>query len=267
MKVPLIVRWPGTLAPESVNRDLVSFVDLGPTLLSIAGIEIPEHMQGVPFLGPAKGLKRPYIFGARDRIDESYDGVRNLYPEKPYVLPVPYRDRGQTMQELLRLKGTGELSPVQRLWLSETRPAEELYDLVSAPHETENLIDRPELEPTAARLRRALEDWMQEIGDLKDIPESEMVETMWPCGSQPVTDRPILNPFGGTFSIPTEVSITRSTKGASIAYTVQPGENPSWRLYSEPIRLDSATQLRAKAVRYGYKESEEVRAEFIIKAQ
>jgi len=266
IRVPLIIRWPGKIDPATVDRNLVSFVDLGPTVLSIAGIPPPAHIQGRAFLGPYKRPPREYVFGARDRIDESYDWVRavrdqrfklirNFYPEKPYVLPVPYRDRGLTMQDLLRMDKEGTLQGPQRLWLSKTRPPEELYDLQADPHELVNLIDRTQTQPVVSRLRDALEGWMSEIGDKGKIPESEMVASMWPGGKQPVTDQPIVNPFGGDYSSPVTVSIACRTEGASIAYTLEAGENPHWLLYSGPFVIESSGHLRAKAIRYGYKES------------
>jgi arylsulfatase A-like enzyme len=278
LRVPLIIRWPGKLTPATVNSDLVSFVDLAPTVLSIAGIAAPSHLQGQAFLGPDKQPPREYVFGARDRIDESYDWVRavrdqkfklirNFYPEKPYVLPVPYRNRGLTMQDLLRMDKESQLTGPQRIWFSKIRPPEELYDLETDPHEIENLIAQPEFQPVADRLREALEDWMSEIEDKGGIPESEMVAAMWPGGVQPVTDRPTANPGGGGFSAAVEVSIACATEGASIAYTLEAGDGPHWRLYSKPILLDSTTRLRAKAVRYGYQESEELSLEYSVSGE
>jgi hypothetical protein len=278
LRVPLIIRWPGHLTPGGRDRQLVSFVDLGPTVLSLAGLAIPGHMQGKPFLGPEKGPEREYVYAARDRIDESYDWVRavrderfklirNFYPEKPYVLPVPYRDRGLTMQDLLQMNEEGKLEGPQKLWFSETRPAEELYDLRSDPHEIENLIGREDLQDVASRLRTALNSWMAEVGDMGSVPESEMVASMWPEGIQPVTDTPSITPNGGDFSNHVEVSISCGTDGASIAYTLESGERPHWLLYSRPILLKSSCQLRAKAVRYGYQESPEQRIEFAISSK
>jgi N-sulfoglucosamine sulfohydrolase len=79
MHVPLLIRFPekyrhlATASPgETVDR-LVSFVDFAPTLLSLAGIEIPDEMQGRAFLGEQSGEPREYAFGHRDRVDEAFD--------------------------------------------------------------------------------------------------------------------------------------------------------------------------------------------------
>merc|ERR1711964_949342 len=75
IRIPLIIRWPGELSAGSASDQLVSLIDLGPTLLSLARVEIPSHMQGQPFLGPDK-VERQYVFATRDRYDEAYDRVR-----------------------------------------------------------------------------------------------------------------------------------------------------------------------------------------------
>lgn len=275
LKVPLIIRWSGELTPGSVDDQLVSFVDLAPTVLSVAGLEVPDHIQGRAFLGPQTGQPREYIFGARDRIDEAYDHVRavrdkrfkyirNFFPDKPYILPVPYRNRGITMQEILRLDASGGLEGPQLLWAQKSRFPEELYDTEADPDEIVNLIDDPSRQDVAARLRAELDHWMIEIGDLGSVPEAEMVEKMWPGHVQPVTDKPILNPYGGTSDSSIEVSIICSTHGASLAYTFDTGEKPHWLLYSGPIEIASTSTLRVKAIRYGYADSEEVAVPYAI---
>ncbi|WP_264822476.1 sulfatase/phosphatase domain-containing protein [Halocatena marina] len=110
--VPLIVRWPGQIDGGEATDDLVSLVDLGPTTLSVAGVDVPQYIQGRPFLGPeADDECREYVFATRDRYDEEYDMmrsvrderyryVRNYYPERPYVQWIPYRNRHPAMEEL-----------------------------------------------------------------------------------------------------------------------------------------------------------------------
>ena len=67
-----------------------------------------------------------------------------------------------------------------------------------------------------------------------------------------------------TLSEPTEIAIYVPTQGASIAYTTEDGESPRWRLYTGPIRVTTPMMLRAKAIRYGYKESLETRIRFLF---
>jgi N-sulfoglucosamine sulfohydrolase len=287
LRVPLIVRWPGHTPPGSVNQEMVSLIDLAPTVLSMAGVGVPRHMQGRVILGPDTGPEPRYLFATRDRVDTAYDMVRsardrrykyihNFHPELPYVLHVPYRNRTPIMQELLRLHAEGRLNETQRLWLRDQRPVEELYDTESDPHEVRNLAASPEHREVLQRMRGVLDEWMEEISDLGRISEAEMVQRMWPGGVQPQTPQPFIIPRRTTerelkhadritLEGSGEVVLFVPGQGASLAYTTDAGENPRWRLYSGPIRVDRTTTLRARAIRYGYRESPETRAVVEVK--
>ena len=270
LHVPMFVRWPGEIAPGSVTDRLVSFVDFAPTVLSLAGVETPEHIQGRAFLGAAADHPREYVYAARDRMDEAYDMIRairgvrfkyirNFQPEKPFVQRIRYRNRMPLMQELLRLNQEGGLEGPQQLWFRPRKPVEELYDLQSDPHEIRNLAEDPGHQQTLDRLRRALEAWRAEVGDMGRIPEDEMIEQMWPGGKQPITAAPAIHPSGGELGRSVKVALSCPTEGASIAYTIEEGEAPHWRLYTGPIELTTSTRLCARAIRYGYKESPEAK--------
>jgi arylsulfatase A-like enzyme len=140
IRIPLIVRWPGRLEPGSVCDDLVSLIDLGPTVLSLCDVELPRHLQGQPFLGP-QAVPRAYIFASRDRHDEAYDMVRavrdkrykyirNFHPELPYLLWIPYRNRHPVVQEMWRLYAEGKLEGPQKLMFQTRRPPEEPMKLI-----------------------------------------------------------------------------------------------------------------------------------------
>ena len=293
LHVPLIVHIPGQGA--GVDDQLVSFVDLAPTVLSLAGLEPPVHMQGRAFLGPYQDAKpaHDYVFAARDRFDEQYDLVRavrdkrfkyirNYYPEKPYVLWMAYANVMPTMQEMFRLDAEGRLEGPQTLWFRTTRPVHELYDLDADPHEINNLARDPAHRDRLARMQDALDRWMQDINDLGPVSEVDMVEQGWPGGVQPETAAPAIFPRagmatifepdgsvnpaanGGTFDEPVVLTMYSPTQGASIAYTTEEGDNPHWKLFSGPITVRATTTIRAKAIRYGYKESRETVATFTM---
>jgi arylsulfatase A-like enzyme len=82
LHVPFIVRFPEKYAdwspgkPGTKTDRLVSFVDLAATVLSLAGVPIPKHMQGRAFLGAAADEPREYVYAIRDRMAERYDTVR-----------------------------------------------------------------------------------------------------------------------------------------------------------------------------------------------
>jgi len=275
IQVPLIVRWPGVIKPATVSGELVSSIDLGATALSIAGAEIPSHMQGQAFLGEQKAGAREYIFAHRDRMDETYDMIRcvrdkrfkyirNFNPEKPYAQRIAYMDLMPTMQEWRRLAAQGKLEGPQNLFFQDTKPVHELYDTESDPHEINNLAYEPKYREIRHRMSRALEHWMEEIGDLGLVQEDELIERFWPGGVQPVTLNPVIVPNGGRFKGAANVRIACPTHGASIAWTTDDGENPTWKIYTGAIRLVKNSNLRTRAIRIGYKESRESSAYFEI---
>jgi hypothetical protein len=279
--VPLIVRWPGRIEPGSVNNELTSFVDLAPSVLSLAGAPVPRHMHGRALLGDSRQEPPNFIFAARDRHDESYDRVRavrdkrfkylrNYYPEKPYILWLPYRNRMPTMQELLRTKAEGTSRGPVATWLRDQRDPEELYDVEADPHEIKNLAGDPDYKRVLTRMRKALLDWETTTGDMGRIPESQMVRDMWPNGIQPETSSPVIlltstehhqSPVRTdtvSLGVDSTIELHSSTEGASLVWTTDAGDRPHWMLYTTPLRFASSATLRAKAVRYGFRESQVV---------
>ena len=266
--VPLIVRWPGVLEPGTVENRIVSFVDFAPTVLSMAGVAIPPSVQGLPFLGEAATQPRQYAFAARDRMDETYDRIRavrdkrfkyirNYFPEKPYSQNIGFMDQMPTMQEWRRLHAEGSLSGPQRLFF-QAKPVEELYDTVSDPHEIRNLAQDPQHSNTLGRLREQLRQWVSRFGDRGEEPEFSMMERMRPGGryekTQPVRIETVREL---TSSRQIVAGLSCLTEGASIGYTTETGPAARWALYSRPLEFSGPVTLRAKAIRYGYEESDE----------
>lgn len=199
--VPLIVRIPekfrvgGQGGPGTVDDRLVAFVDLAPTVLGLAGVEVPKHMQGRPFLGPDCPPQRRYVYGARDRMDERYDiirsvrdkryrYIRNYEPFKAYYQYMNTPEQGQTMRELRRLHRAGKLSPAAKLFMADTKPLEELYDLDEDPHEINNLASSAAHKDVLERLRAAHAKWMVETRDTGLLPEPDMRERADKLGSE-----------------------------------------------------------------------------------
>jgi uncharacterized sulfatase len=190
-RIPLIVRIPKSLRdddqgkPNTVDDRLVCSVDFAPTVLNLAGVPIPNKLQGQPFLGTKLPPKRKHVFGARDRMDERYDiirtvrdqrfrYVRNFEPLKPYYQYMNTPEKGATMIEIRRAEQSGNLTETMAVFSAATKPAEELYDLENDFHEVNNLADNPEHAGKLAEMRTALKDWQNEIGDVGLIPEAEI---------------------------------------------------------------------------------------------
>lgn len=186
VRVPMIVRWPGVTDPGTVCGDLVNWVDIAPTLLSAAGVPIPDRYQGQVVLGSHKAAPREYIFAGRDRMDAAYDRVRiardhrwhyirNHYPQLPYALRNEYQEVMPATQVMREMNAAGTLIGPASLWMSETKPAEELYDAQQDPEMIHNLADSSEHRGTLERLRATLERFLSEGGDLGAVSERELI--------------------------------------------------------------------------------------------
>jgi hypothetical protein len=181
-------------------------------------------------------------------------------------------------KEMLRLDAEGKLTGPQKAWMAYSRPPEELYDVKADPFQIRNLVDDPKLKPILSELREKHEEWTIETGDLGHMNEPEMINLMWPGGVQPVTDLPyfIINSpeepasknlrTGGAYTFPMTLAFYCPTHGASIVYTLEEKNNPRWQLYAGPLHLKPGSYaIRVKAVRYGYRDSEELKGSFEIR--
>jgi arylsulfatase A-like enzyme len=190
LRVPMIIRFPekwkqlAPSAPGTTSERLVSFVDYGPTLLSLLGLKIPAHMQGKAFLGGAAEQPREYIHGFRDRMDERSDllrcvrdrrwkYIRNYRPDMVWSQYIGYMYEMPTMKVWQKLHDEGKLDEVQDRFFR-TKPAEELYDTEADPWEIRNLAGEPAHRGTLERLRAELRRWILEIRDLGFLPEAEL---------------------------------------------------------------------------------------------
>jgi N-sulfoglucosamine sulfohydrolase len=191
MHVPMIVHAPDKyrhLIPgyreDEKNDQLISFVDIAPTILNLAGAMLPDYVQGKPMFGENASLRRKYAFGARDRADDMYemsrsvtDGryfyVRHFMPHYAFIQPgFIFSDRKDIFKELRRAYQNDELNQEQlKLW--HPKYVEELYDWKTDRHELKNLTNDPEFAEIKAGLKRELHNWMIETKDLGLLPEAE----------------------------------------------------------------------------------------------
>jgi len=190
LRAPLIIRWPRQFssptktfpapkhyAPGKVDDRLLMSIDIGPTLLAIAGAAKPAKMQGDTFLGESAPLPRNYVFGARDRCDETvfrfrtvrthrYRYIRNFTPDRPFLNANEYKERQYPVWNLLKeLDAAGKLTPLQKFLTAPTMPEEELYDITTDPYETQNLAKSPEHQSNLNELRDILTKWIDESND------------------------------------------------------------------------------------------------------
>lgn len=191
LKVPLVVYVPKNFRhklPVSINtrvNGFVSFIDFGPTLLHLAGIDVPKGMDGTPFLGEDISLEqmnaRDEVFGYGDRFDELYafnrtvrkgnfKYSRNFIPYHPKSLFAAYRYKQLAFMQWKEMYEAGELNHIQSSFF-EPQGAEELYDLSKDPYETQNLAQRPEYAKEVKRMRSVLFNHMLDMNDLGLFPE------------------------------------------------------------------------------------------------
>ncbi|QKW22356.1 sulfatase-like hydrolase/transferase [Kitasatospora sp. NA04385] len=200
MRTALIVRFPekwAHLAPRpagSVEEGAVTSVDYGPTVLALAGVAIPDHVQGRPFLGVRRPRPAAYAFGGRDRMDERYDMVRTVRDARYRYLRnyAPHRPWGQQQAFAWLAKGyqswerehlAGRLNAQQeRFW--HPKPHQELYDLHADPDQVHDLADDPRHADTVRRLSRVLDDHIIAINDNGFIPEGSPLEG-WEASRKP----------------------------------------------------------------------------------
>jgi len=192
LHVPMILYIPEKwkhLAPPKYkagvkSERLVGFIDLAPTVLSLAGIKPPAYMQGHAFAGKFCTKAPELMYGFRGRMDERYDMVRSVtdgryvylrqyMPHKIYGQYVNYMFITQTTQVWKKMYDEGKLNAAQRrFW--EKKPPEELYDLENDPDEVNNLADSPAYQAILKRLRQAQREWVVKIRDVGFLPEDEI---------------------------------------------------------------------------------------------
>jgi len=266
IRVPMIVRWPEAWRPRgaepgSLDEQLISFVDLAPTLLELAGVPPPDRLHGRSFAS-RRSPPREYVYAARDRMDEVADrqrAVRDVrfeyilsdHPDLPGGHRLAFRDNLDIVRELRRLHEDGALDPDQEIWFGPVG-RERLFDTASDPWELRNLAADPSHVAILARMRAALDAWLLRVGDTREVPEDEMVARFQPRGRPEVTPPPVIALAGR------RVSIRSETPGASLGYRI---DSQRWRLYTGPFDAPPGARVAAKAVRYGWDESEFVCAD------
>ena len=270
LKIPFMIK--GINGEKGRTNRMISQVDLAPTMLSLAGIEVPKYMEGHAFSGSFEAGERDYIFGSSDRFDEYTDRIRavrnkkylylrNDYPELPKYKDVSYRKQIPMMPTFLELEKEGKLNKIQHSWF-ETKTKEELYDCEKDPYNLNNLVENPEYASVLEKMRNALENHIENRPDLGLEPEALLINQMWPDFEQPVTASVEIRYDGNI------VSLSSSTKGASIAYIIS--DNPKetlnfdsgWKLYKKPFSVEKGKYIYTMAQRIGFKECDIKKTQF-----
>jgi uncharacterized sulfatase len=196
LHVPLVIRIPQHYS-ESVDRDrgsraggFVEFIDFGPTTLNLAGVKVPDRVDGRAFLGKqilaSEVDQRDEAFGHADRFDEKYDLVRslrkgkwkyirNFEPFYPDAMYNEYRYKMLAMAQWRKMHDEEKLTAVQDAFFQPKSP-EALYDLESDPYETVNLAGEEAHAEILLQLRNRLTERLINMPDLGFIPEAFLIE-------------------------------------------------------------------------------------------
>ncbi len=259
-RVPLLIRAPDGGGAGSDDNRVVSFIDFGPTVQSLAGMRPDSRLDGIPFLGAHARPGTGFAFTHADRFDAVYDRarsvsdgryryVRNYDTAIPHLIPNAYRYKLPMMADLDALRDSGTATPEQWQAVSVERPREEFYDSQSDPWEVRNRADDPQHQERLQQLRAALDGWLESTGDLGlQTPERAMVEThLWPGGDQPQTLYAEVRVADG------QISLSSATPGASLGYRA--AKDGPWTVYRGPFPASELPSIEVLAHRIGYRPS------------
>jgi N-sulfoglucosamine sulfohydrolase len=189
--IALVAHFPkkfASLAPAVAGKhldEIVNFVDLPPTVLSLVGLPLPAQFQGRAFAGPARQAAPAITYLFRDRMDERYDFaravtdghyhyIRNYLPDQPWGQHQDYQWKQSSMREWEKLYREGKLNETQSAYF-EKKPVEELYDDVADPDNVNNLANDPAHRATRDRLHAALNREIVRLNDAGFMPEPMMI--------------------------------------------------------------------------------------------
>jgi len=192
IRVPFIVRLPGVTAPGSRSDALIGFIDILPTLLDVAGAEIPAAVQGKSFSPVLRGQSAVHhdavfgyhtttwnntceypIYPMRAIRTQRYKYIVNLLAPTYYEAVDGTTLNSPTYKAMKELAKTNQEFAAQMDTFS-NRPQEEMYDLRKDPHEMNNLADDPSCAELKAQLRNRLKQHMRETNDPFDIDRPEL---------------------------------------------------------------------------------------------
>ncbi len=190
-RVPFVIWFPEMykhLSPWGtagiVTDELIDFEDLAPTLISLAGGEIPDYLKGRVLLGKNRSEPVDHLVLSNDRSDNGIDMVRtitdgryvysrNFMPFMPEARYIRYMEIGDIKQVMREELAEGKLNALQKS-LFEPRPAEFLFDIENDLWETKNLVNNPEYKNVLEKMRKQLDKEILNARDIMFLPEYEI---------------------------------------------------------------------------------------------
>jgi len=176
IKTPLLISRPGHITP-TLTRSLISSIDIGPTVLELAGLSKDPRMQGVSFVEILKNPRAEvrkiafaeqnwHVYQAHQRMVRSGDFlyIKNNFPERR-ALSMESDPTFPAGKELWAKERSGELTESQRDVFRQPRPGEELYQVSDDPFQLHNQAGKPEFHQELEEMRATLQVWSEETGD------------------------------------------------------------------------------------------------------
>lgn len=202
IRTPLIVACPGIIEPGSSTDALVSWIDLLPTLVELAGGEPPRDLDGYSFADVLRGeaeTHRAEIFATHSGDGDKniylsravrtgrWKYIRNLHPEHAFTTHIDFLIRPDAGIYWTSWVERAKTDPQARAIVDRyhRRPAEELYYLPADPHEQRNVAGDPANAAVLADLRLRLDAWMKRQGDQQTVyngPYLLSEPETWPVG-------------------------------------------------------------------------------------
>ena len=189
--VPLIVRYPekyqhlAPAKPGEVIDEMISLMDMGPSVLKMVGVETPKYMHGRALLCKSDAEKRDYVVSSRDRLDSRFEMVRsirdkryryqrNFYPHLPFAPFEDFQFGAPVYAHWAKLARSGKLTGNMEEYALRFKPVEQLYDFEKDPHMMTNVANDPSYKDVLKLMRKRLYDWQVETIDLGILEESEL---------------------------------------------------------------------------------------------
>jgi len=176
LRVPFLMHWPNQIfGGKKNNKDLVSAIDIGPTILDILNIPIPDYFEGFSFNPKSQNLSPKYVFGQFDEnaggiprpsrtiISNRYGYIFNAWATGKYE----FKSAVNSHTSFKVMKSEAEINQKvkKRFEFWKFREIEELYDYHKDPNGLNNIIDDPKYKSVVRQLRIELKKQMQHTND------------------------------------------------------------------------------------------------------
>jgi N-sulfoglucosamine sulfohydrolase len=247
LHVPEKYRALAPAAPGTHSQELVNFVDLAPTVLSLAGIPSPAYFQGRAFAGADRKPAPAFTYTLRGRMDERYDFsravndsryryVRHYLPHRPAAQHVSFLWQQASMRELDELYRAGKLNATQSIFF-EPRGPEQLFDCIADPENVHDLVADPAHQAALDRLRAANRAQILRTRDAGFLPEAMMIALADGASPTVISNSPARYPLNQLLDFVDAAQFGTATPEQITAATRQP--LALWRYWAVTATLTS----------------------------